>query len=101
MEKKFWPFPSRINEHDKRQETIYKGPQGTLTITVEGRRSFIQDLTGCCKQKFLNKKAIFPVKESFWPIFSRIIDCDKPQATIDRGRRIFLTITVEVTGSFL
>ena len=89
VEKKFWPFPSRINEHDKRQETIYKGPQGTLTITVEGRRSFIQDLTGCCKQKFLNKKAIFPVRKRFWPIFSRNTNGTNIKGHIKRVHKVF------------
>ena len=29
--------------------------------------------------KNFGKKAIFPVEKKFWPIFSRIIEYDKPQ----------------------
>ena len=32
---------SRIIECDKPQGTIYKGPQGNLTVTVEVKRSFV------------------------------------------------------------
>ena len=34
-EKWFWTISSRIIECDRPQETIHKGPQGSLTITVE------------------------------------------------------------------
>ena len=47
------------------------------------------------------KKAIFPVKKRFWPIFSRIIECDKCQGTLCKGPKGILTFIVEVIGSFL
>ena len=54
------------------------------------------------KTKTLEKKnAIFPVKKSFWPIFSRIIECDKCQGTMCKGPTGILTITVEVLRSIL
>ena len=34
------------------------------------------------KTQNFEKKAMIPVKKRFWPIFSRIIECDKPQGTI-------------------
>ena len=39
--KRLWPIPSRIVELDKRQVSTYKGPQGSLTITVEAMRFFL------------------------------------------------------------
>ena len=34
-DKRFWPIFPRFMECDKTQETIYKGPQAIVTITVE------------------------------------------------------------------
>ena len=81
VKKRFSPISSRIIEHDKRPETTYRGREGNLTINVEVKRSFLQDLSGCWKQKILKKKANSPVKRSFWPFFSRIIECDKSHGT--------------------
>ena len=53
------------------------------------------------KTQIFEKKAIFAEKERFWPIISRIIECDKPQGTICKGPKGVLTITVEVIRSFL
>ena len=36
-----------------------------------------------------------------WPIFSRNIECDKPQGTFCKGPEGVLTIFVELIGSFL
>ena len=41
------------------------------------------------------------MKNWFWPIFSRIIECDKTQGTIYKGPQSIPTNTVEVTRSFL
>ena len=46
-DKRFWPDISRIIECNKRPGTIYKGPQGILTITVELIGAFFGDLRGC------------------------------------------------------
>ena len=43
--------------------------------------------------------ATFPVKKRFWPIFSRIVECDKPQETVCMGPKGILTITVEPIGA--
>ena len=52
-------------------------------------------------QIFEKKKAIFQEKKRFWPIFSRIIEYDKPQRTIYEGPQGILAITVEVKRSIL
>ena len=100
MKKRLWPNSSRIVEHDKRQRTTYKGPQGNLTINVEVIRPFLHDPRGCWKHKFLKKKAKFPVKK-FWPTSSRIIVHDKLPATTYKSPQGNLTFKVEVKGSFL
>ena len=41
MDKRFWPVFRRTIGSDKLQETIYTGPQASLTITVESIRSFL------------------------------------------------------------
>ena len=33
------------------------------------------------KTQFFGKKANFPVKKKFWPIFSRIFECEKPRGS--------------------
>ena len=53
------------------------------------------------KTQIFQKKAIFPAKKGFWPILSQIVECDKPQLTTYKSLHAILTITVEVTGSFL
>ena len=45
--KLFWPILFPIIGCDKSQGTVYKGPKGILTITVEVIGSFVQDLKGC------------------------------------------------------
>ena len=35
------------------------------------------------------------MRKRFWPIFFRIIECDKPHGTICKGPKVNLTFTVE------
>ena len=51
-------------------------------------------------QIFEEKKAIFPVKKRFWPIFHRFINYEKCLKTIFKDRKGLLTVTVEVKRSF-
>ena len=101
MKKRLWPISSRIIEHDKRQRTTYKGPQGNLTIHVEVKRPILQDPRGCWKQKLLKKKATFPVKKGFSANSSRIIEHEKRPETTYKGPQGNLAINVEVKRSFL
>ena len=43
---------------------------------------------------------MFPVKKILWPVFYRIIECDKPQRTNFKGPKGILTITVEPMRAF-
>ena len=67
-----------IIECHKPYGTICKGPTGIPTITLEAIWWFLEHLRGCCKHKFLKKKANLPVKKILWPIFSRRIEFDTP-----------------------
>ena len=53
------------------------------------------------KTKTFEKKGKLSSGKSFWPVFSRLLGCDKPQGTIYEGPQGILTITVEVTGLIL
>ena len=57
--------------------TIYKVPQGILTITVELIGAFFIGRNGLLKTKIFEKKSNFPVEKRLWPIFSHIIEQDK------------------------
>ena len=59
VKKRLSPISSRITEHDKRQGTTYKVPQGNLTINVEVIGPFLQETRGCWKQKFLKNRQYF------------------------------------------
>ena len=80
VKKRFGVYFAGIIECDK--------PQGWV-IRVQ---QFSDNYWGSCKiisvtperllrTKNFEKKAIFPVKKRFLPIFSRIIECNKPQGT--------------------
>ena len=72
---------SSVIDCEKHHGTLCKGLKGSLTFTVEDIRSFLCGI-GCWKHKVLKKKATCPVKKRFWPNFSGIIECEKPQGQI-------------------
>ena len=49
----------------------------------------------------MEKKANFPMKKRFWPIFSRIFECYKPQGTNCKGPKGILGMTVEAIRASL
>ena len=101
VKKSFWPVFSLILECDKPEGLKYEYPRSILTITFEVKGLILLHLRSCWKHKFLKKKANFPVKKSFCCIFSRFIECDRPEGTIYEGPQGDLTITVEVKRSYL
>ena len=52
------------------------------------------------KTHILWKKANFSLKKIICPIIFRIVECGKPQETINKSQKDFLTINVEVKGPF-
>ena len=52
------------------------------------------------KTQFFGKKANFPVKKKFWPLFPRIFGCEKPRGSKSKGPKGIAANTVEVLGSF-
>ena len=65
VQKRFWRNFSRIIESDKPQWTVFEGPIGNLTFTVEVIRSFLKDLRGWWIHKFLNKRQSFQWRNFF------------------------------------
>ena len=53
------------------------------------------------KTKTFEKKGKLSSEKSFWPVFSLILESDKPQGKIYEGPQGILTNTVEVTGLIL
>ena len=53
------------------------------------------------KTQIFEKQALFPVKIRFWPIFSRIIECNKTHGKVCKGAKGIVRITVEVIKSSL
>ena len=101
VKKRFLPIFSRVIQCDNSKRTNCKGPKGILTFIVDVIRPFLQERRGCWKNKFLKKKAIFPVKKRFWPFSSRNIEHHKRQRTTFKGPQGNLTINVEVIRPFL
>ena len=50
------------------------------------------------KTQLFEKKANFPEKKSLWPVFSLIVECDKPGGRIYEYPQSNLTNTFEVKG---
>ena len=53
------------------------------------------------KTQAFEEKRLISQENFFWPIFSRISEYNKPQGTICKCPRGIVTVTVEVTRSFL
>ena len=78
MQKRFWPIFSPVLEHDKCRGTIFEGPYSFLTIVVQLIRTFLMELKRSTETN-ISKFSRFHDDKCFWPIFPRIIECDKPQ----------------------
>ena len=48
----------------------------------------------------ISKKGYLTGNKRFWPDFSRITECNKPQETIYYGPEAILTITVDLIRAF-
>ena len=83
-EKNVVAYFSRSIEHDKCQGRICKGREVLSTSIVQVIILILWVLRGCLKHNFL-KKATFPVRKRFWPIFSSSIERDKSQGRICNG----------------
>ena len=88
---------SRIIDLKKRQVTIWRGINGTLTSILQAIWWFLSDLRS--PEPNFSKKTQSPVDKSFW-FFSETFECDKPQETIFKCRQNVLKITVKGVRSF-
>ena len=92
------PIFSQIVECDKPQETIYKSQKDILTSNLQVKRVVLGP-ERLLKTQNLEKKCSFPVNKCICPLFSQIVECDKPHETIYESQKNILTITVVVIGS--
>ena len=95
----FWPLFPRFIDCERPHGTIYKCPHAFLTFTVEIISAFFGPKRLLITQIF-EKKAKFPVKKIFWPIFARNMELDKCQGTIYKGPQGILTIILQMIGNF-
>ena len=72
-----------------------------LPIAAEDLGSILQHLNVVENTNFEKIKASFPVKKSFWPVFSLILECDKPKGRIYEYPQSILTIPFEDKGLIL
>ena len=87
--KKIWPKFSHIIVHDKLERKSYKSAQGNLTFTVEVVRSFLKDLRGWWKDKFLKKTGSLSIEEKVWPKFLALSSVTNPKGQFIRIQKVF------------
>ena len=68
--------------------------------TCAGYKMIFVTLRKLLKTQIFEKKTIFPPRKLFRPIFSRIIEYEKPQGTKYRGLQATMTVFLQVTRSF-
>ena len=99
VKKSFWPiFFRNIGLHNC-QVRNYKGLEGISSAIVQLLRSFLL-ITKRSLETNISNKSCFHSDKSFWSIFHRIIECDKPRITKKNGLRSFLKFFVDVKRSF-
>ena len=69
--------------------------------TCAGYKMIFVTLKRLLKTQIFEKKTVFPPKKLFRPIFSRIIQYEKPQGTKYRGLQAIVTVVLQDTRSFL
>ena len=77
VRKKLWRFFSRFIEYDKPQRTVCKGPHCFYDHYWVWYKMKSVGPRRLLNSKIFGKKADFPVKERFWPIFSHFIEHNK------------------------
>ena len=65
----FRPIFSRIIEYEKPQGTTYKGSQGTVSVIVQVRRSFLWDLRYEVDENNFSKKGYFAYETQLGPVY--------------------------------
>ena len=99
MNKCICPIFSQIFECDTPQETIYKSQKDFLTSNLRVIRVFLSNWEVAGNTNF-SKKGSFPENKCICPIFSQIVECDKPQETIYKSQKDILTSNVQVIRVF-
>ena len=99
MKKVYRPMPSRINENGRLQSKFYEARHRIMATLVKVKRSFLKHLKCSWKHKSLKKKQSFQWRK-LRPIFSRIIEYDKPHRTIYKSPKDIATVFVGFIRSF-
>ena len=81
MNRILWPIFSRLIEQKKCQGTFYKVPHGFLTVFVQMIRSFFFRPKRSTETN-VSKISRFNGDKKLWPIFPRIVECDKHQGLV-------------------
>ena len=100
VKKIFWRTFSRFIECNKPQVTTYKGPKGSLTISVAEIISFLYS-KGSWKQKTLKKRQPFQRKSYFGLFFSYYIEQGNRQGAPYKCSKANLNFIMEVIRSYL
>ena len=85
---------------EKHRETVYKGPKGIPTYSVEEIRSVQYELRYCSRHK-VRKKKQFSREEKRLVVISRNIEHEKRQVTTYQGTKGNLTSIALAKLSFL
>ena len=102
MKKRFWAFFLGLSSATnlKRQTVsvqkvvwqLLKNLQDHFYLATPSR--FVKTKT------FEKKKAVFPAKKSFWPVFPRIIECEKPSGRFLRVHNVFWHLLWKLSDLF-
>ena len=101
MKKSFWPFFLELSSVRNLKGLFIRIHNVFGQLLWKLQDHFCNTYKVVENTNFRKKNAYFPVKKSFWPVFSSLLECDKPQETSYALPRGLLTITVEVTGLIL
>ena len=91
VEKRFWPFFLGLSSvtYLKRQTVRVQKVVWQLLRNLQDQ-FYLATPSSLVKTKtFEKKKAIFPVKKSFWPVFPQSIECEKASGRFLRVHNVF------------
>ena len=86
-------------EHEKCQETKYKGPQCILTFIEQLIRTFLGGPKRSIETN-VSKNSLFLDDECFWPMLLRIIESHKHHGRNYKGPKTVLPFTLQLIRAF-
>ena len=102
MEKRFWPFfvgLSSVTNLKRQTVRVQKVVWQLLRFLQD--HFYLATPSSLVKTKtFEKKKAIFPVKKSFWPVFPQSIECEKASGRFLRVHNVFWQLLWKLSELF-